>query len=394
MTVAWRRGKRWQRAGKLPALGIALGLLCGMSALAGCLTTPARTSVATPAGEMTVRVRVLAKVDTADLTVNGQTRTVTAAQVREERTLAPTDGGTVAVNGRRYHGTLHLVPVGNAFDVVNIVTLDEYLEGVVPSESYSKWPAEALRAQAIASRTYAIYQIKSRNDGGAYYDLHADVRSQAYGGVEAEAEPTNAAVSATRGIVLATGAKGHEKIFCAYFSSTCGGATASGQDVFDDPSPPLKERTADGCTDAKRYRWPEFSITKAELTRRIRVYGERNQMSIAQVGNVRSIEVSERNSVARPSKFAVTDESGKRFTLEAEQMRNAANADGPKDVQFLSSFFQPVDAGDSIRITDGRGWGHGVGMCQYCAFGWSKRGYDAKAILAASYPGSVLVRAY
>ena len=395
MTIARMRGRRGERARRLPAIAIVLGLLCGMAALAGCLMSPGARPANIAGGEMTVRVRVLAGTPTAQLTVNGQTRNVSAAQVNGETLLAPTDGEPVAVNGRRYHGSLKLVPCdGGSFDVVNLVSLDEYLEGVVPSESYSTWPAAALEAQAIASRTYAIYQIKSNNDADKSFDLHADVRSQAYGGVDAEVQSTNDAVMKTRGVVLAYGPKGREKIFCAYFSSTCGGITASGLDVFDDPTPTLAARLSDGCAEAKRYRWPDFSITRAELTRRVRVYGQRNSMSVASIGTIRSMEIAGRNAVGRPSRFALIDDAGRRFELAAEQMRNAANADGPKDVQFYSSFFTPIDAGDSIRITDGRGWGHGVGMCQNCAYGWSKRGADAKAILAASYPGSVLVKAY
>ena len=381
----------------MPAFAIGLGLMAGLAALAGCLMSPpAKVSPhVASGGVMSVRVKVLSKVASADLTVNGVARTVTAAQVRSERALAATDGKPVAVSGKRYHGTLDLIPAGpDAFDVINVVTLDDYLQGVVPSEAYAKWPAETLKAQAIAARTYAIYQIRTKADGDKHYDVYADVRSQAYGGIDAEAASTNDAVMATRGVVLASGPKGKERIFCAYFSSTCGGATASGRDVFDDPTPALRERTADGCVEAKRYRWPEFSITKAELTRRVRVYGERNLMSVAQIGSVRSMEVLSRNAVSRPNRFVLTDESGRRFELDAEQMRNAANADGPKEPQFLSSFFTPVDAGEAIRITDGRGWGHGVGMCQHCTFGWAKRGANVKSILAESYPGSVLVKAY
>ena len=295
-------------------------------------------------------------------------------------------------------------PAGGTFDVVNIVSIDDYLRGVVPSEMFPKWPAEALKSQAIAARTYALYAMKSREAGdadnldtdadGRSFDLHSDVRSQAYKGIDHEAASTNAAVDETRGLVLAAGPTGAEKVFPTYFSGVCGGVTASGADVFDNTLPALAERTADGCIDAPRYRWPEFSVRKDELTRRIRIWGTRQGMSIANCGMIRSVDILQRNPLGRPTRFVIVDDADRRFTLASEQFRNACNADGPKDVQFLSSFFTPVDAGDSIRITDGRGWGHGVGLCQYCALGWSKKGVDYKAILAQSYPGAVLVRAY
>jgi stage II sporulation protein D len=387
-------GKRRKPARKLPTRAIGWGLLAGLVVVAGCLVAP-RGERRNAEGEPTVRVRVLANVPSVDLIIDGTSRTVNATSIHKPTTYGSKTDAVISIAGRRFRGDVTLVPVDrDSFDVVNVISVDDYVAGVVPREAFAKWPIEALKAQAIAARTYAIYQLKTRDDSNRTFDLHADVRSQAYGGVDDEEPSTNQAVEETHGIVLAQGRKGSEKIFCAYFSATCGGLTASGIDVFDDPTPTLKEHVSDGCTEATRYRWPEVVIKKEELTRRIKVWGERNKMSIANMAKIRSIEIAGRNSVGRPSKFWVTDEAGKRFNLDAEQMRNACNADGPKDVQIFSSFFTPVATTDAIRFTDGRGWGHGVGMCQWCAAGWSKRGMKYAEILKKSYPGAVLVKAY
>lgn len=387
--------KRRHHARKLPIQAIALGLIAGMSVVAGCLMVPGKSRSPRSAQEPVVRVRVLANVPQVELIVDGTPRTVVATSLRSAASIIPTTDTPITIAGRKYRGEALLVPVdGDSMDVINVLSVDEYVAGVVPREVFPSWPLETLKAQAIAARTYAIFQLRTQKDSSRSFDLHADVRSQAYGGVTDEQPGTSRAVEETRGIVLASGLKGQERIFCTYFSATCGGLTASGQDVFNDSTPTLRERVSDGCTEATRYRWPEVRLKKDELTRRFKVYGDRNKMSIANMGMLKSIEIIDRNQVGRPSRFVVTDVGGRRYPLMAEQMRNACNADGPKDVQIYSSFFTPVDGGDHIRFTDGRGWGHGVGLCQWCAAGWGKGGMKYDAILKKSYPGAVLVKAY
>ncbi len=385
---------RRKQARKLPVRAIGLGLLIGFVAVAGCLVSPKARHSRTD-GEPTVRVRLLAKAATVDLVVDGTRRTIFAANIRKPTSVESKSDDPISIAGRRFRGSVLLVPAGDdTFDVINVIGIEDYISGVVPRESPSTWPIDALKAQAIAARTYAIYQLRTRAGNDRAFDVYADVRSQAYGGVDDEQSASSQAVDETRGVVLAQGPKGDEKIFCTYFSATCGGLTASGADVFDDSTPTLRERVSDGCIDAPRYRWAEVAIKKDELTRRIKVWGDRNKMSIASMAKVKSIDVLGRNAVGRPNRFAVTDETGKRYTMDAEQMRNACNADGPKDVQIYSSFFTPIATADSIRFTEGRGWGHGVGLCQWCAAGWSKRGMKYDAILKKSYPGAMLVKAY
>ena len=403
-----RRRKGRRTTGRIPSLAIAFGLLLGMAAIVGYLSCgPRDAPPATPtsaddraAGSLVVRVRVLARADLVRLVVAGEPRTVRAADVPPDAPMSfdGASGTPVSVNGRRYRGSMRLLRIEGGIDVVNVVTIDDYLQGVVPSEAYPSWPDESLKAQAIASRTYALYTARSRPAGDAGdrgWDLHADVRSQAYGGIDAEVDATNRAVRETRGMVLTSGPTGRERIFSAYFSSTCGGVTASGADLFDDDTPALAAHVSDGCSDAPRYRWPEFAIRKDELTRRIKVWAGRTNNAIAGIGRVRSVEIAARNGLGRPVRFAVVDDGGRRVELPAEQFRNACNADRPDgQPEFFSSFFEPVDAGDSVRITEGKGWGHGVGLCQYCTAGWARRGWSHEQILAASYPGVVLVRAY
>ncbi len=138
--------------------------------------------------------------------------------------VTPAAGGVVTWNGRPYRGALLLTPSAGAVRVVDVVPLEQYLRGVVPSEMPSTWRAAALEAQAIAARSYALRSIRP----AAPFDVYADTRSQAYGGVGAEAASTNAAVARTAGIVVTY----RGAIVPAFFFASDGGSTESVQNVW------------------------------------------------------------------------------------------------------------------------------------------------------------------
>jgi stage II sporulation protein D len=146
----------------------------------------------------------------------------TGLAVQGERRSGPvtlTSAEPLAVNGTAYRGTLVLSVDGQKVDAVDVVALEQYLKGVVPSEMPSAWPSEALQAQAVAARSYALANLAK----GRPYDLYGDARSQVYGGVAAESAAASAAVDATKGtVVLFNG-----KVADTLFFSTSGGRTAS-----------------------------------------------------------------------------------------------------------------------------------------------------------------------
>jgi stage II sporulation protein D len=133
--------------------------------------------------------------------------------------LAFTSKAPLQVDGRAYRGKLLVLPDGKLLDVVGSLGLEAYLKGVVPAEMPTAWPAEALKAQAVAARSYALANLAK----GRPYDLYGDTRSQAYGGVAVESPAASAAVDATKGqVVLYKG-----KIADTLFFSSSGGRTAS-----------------------------------------------------------------------------------------------------------------------------------------------------------------------
>jgi stage II sporulation protein D len=132
---------------------------------------------------------------------------------------------------RPYRGQLELAVAAGKLSAVNVVGLEQYLAGVVPKEMPSSWPDEALKAQAVAARSYAL----SHRLAGKGFDLYADVRSQVYGGIAAEHPRTTAAITATKGEVLLWEGKPID----ALFHSTSGGATVDAAESFGKPVPYL-----------------------------------------------------------------------------------------------------------------------------------------------------------
>lgn len=313
-----------------------------------------------------------------------------------EITLVPDVDGTLRVEQVRYRGGVRLVPRSpGRFDVINDLDIESYLKGVIARELLRDWHFQAYRAQAVAARTYALYQARTRDDGSSF-DLHADTRSQVYGGVDGETAKSIDAVETTRGLVLAYGPQGRERIFKAYFSSCCGGVTASAQDAFNDPViEPLQAQYVGAlCSASPRYNWGPVVFSKSELTRRIRAYGTRRGGPEKNIGDVVSIEIAAQNPFGRPTRFVVTDSRGNRFNFNAEQMRWAINSDAGNGPTVPSGFFKPVNETDAIRLVEGHGHGHGVGMCQWCTQARASQGMRFDQILKLAYPASILVRAY
>jgi SpoIID/LytB domain protein len=139
-------------------------------------------------------------------------------------TLRAVGGGRLVVEGRSYRGSLRVVRAAQKLQLVNVVSLESYLLGVVPGEMPKEWPLDALKAQAIAARTYAIANLVQ----GRSFDLYSDARSQLYYGANVEAPGPTRAVTETRGQVLSYDGAPAETF---YFSSS-GGKTLSALDAF------------------------------------------------------------------------------------------------------------------------------------------------------------------
>jgi stage II sporulation protein D len=313
-----------------------------------------------------------------------------------ELTVMPQVVGSVAINGLAYRGNYRFVPTsGDRFDVINDVDVDSYLMGVVSKELLPDWAPEAYKAQAIVARTYALYEVSTARRG--HFDLFPDERSQVYGGFSAETEKSRQGVLQTAGIVVAYGPAGQEKIFKAYFSSCCGGTGQSAYHAFGEADiPPLRAKHVGTlCSASSRFNWGPIEISRDELTRRMRAWGANANHPLKNITSIAKVDIAPGGMRGdRPVRFMVTDAKGQQYSLSGEEFRWACNADAKGGPKLNSSFVKPAVEGNSVRFTDGHGWGHGVGMCQWCAQAWAIQGQRHEAIVRASYPGAVLVRAY
>lgn len=298
-------------------------------------------------------------------------------------------------NKSRWPGEMMVVRPDAAkpqLDLVVHVGLETYLPGVLARELYPDWDEAAFRAQAVAARSFAVCEHefwKTRR----HYDMVAGQASQAWIGATTHSRSRSAA-SATRGRLLVWGAR----VVPAYYSSCCGGRPADAIDcVTANPNfdiPPLQaheERTEDCCESAPRRKWSQ-RIPVAEALEALHQYGrEHARPDLAKLGKLRAIEVVRRNDCERPEVWRIRDTTGASAEITAEQLRWAlADAAGPTP---SSSDFTARLGGDTLLL-EGRGFGHGAGMCQHGAQHMATGGSDWQQILERYYPGSVVQTAW
>jgi stage II sporulation protein D len=294
-----------------------------------------------------------------------------------------------------YRGRLHLkLTEGRKFVVVNHLDLESYLAGVLPKELYPDWSPETYRALAVAARTFAMYH---RGHFGANhdYDLGADTSSQVYGGFSAETDKSWRAVQSTHGIVLACGPADKRRVFLAQYSSCCGGIVNPAKVLrsAEDIEPLRGGQRCEDCQFSKRYRWLPVRIAKIDIHRALaRAYGSPAEA----LGGVREIRVTSRTGSGRAIWVDVVGTArGKYLRIRAEDVRLALLASGLARARKLYSMNCTMrDRGAQIEFWDGRGFGHGVGLCQYGAEGKARNGWGAEQILKFYYPGAALFKAY
>jgi stage II sporulation protein D len=323
------------------------------------------------------------------------------AWVTGEVTLRTDIAGTYGTfAGRRYRGALRVVATDTDLIVVNVVGVEEYLRGVVPLEigvSRGESDQAAVEAQAIAARSYTWVRLAANTGSGAPYDLVATVNDQVYGGVDAERENTDRAVRATSGLVLKYGGR----VVDAPYSSTCGGETASPDEVWrTGATPAYLRRVSDripGTTDryycdiAPRFAWTrEFSSAQLDAAARAYLASYATGVPAGGPGRVRSVNVVSRTPSGRVATTNFATDRGS-FSVRGNDVRYVLRAVGGEILNstYFSVANEPPSGGSLSRIViRGNGYGHGVGMCQWGAIGRARAGQTARAILAAYYPGT------
>jgi stage II sporulation protein D len=308
---------------------------------------------------------------------------------------ATSPDATLRYGSRRYRGDLVLHPTDTGIAVVNVLSMDDYLRGVVPLEiGRGRTEAElaAVEAQAIVARSFALAKL---GGSSATHDIRASTLDQVYGGVEAETALADRAIARTAGLVLRFGGR----VVSAPYHSTCGGRTAAAREVWRSAGEPYLLSVDDAvpgtnrhwCDISPRFRYSR-SWTGSELQRTV----DANLRRYAAVppggpGKISGVAVLSRTESGRVAELELTTISGSRYRLRGNDIRFVLRA--PDNELLESTNFNVAvarDADGSVgRLSiSGSGYGHGVGMCQWGAIARARAGSDFRAILAAYYPGT------
>ena len=304
----------------------------------------------------------------------------------------------VRLNGRPYRGTVEIARDTGGLTVVNRVPLESYLPGVVSAEMGRRGPAEfeALKAQAIASRTYALRNLGRRAALG--FDLHAGVADQVYAGSAAETSEGVEAVRQTRGLVLTHGGAPID----AFYYSTCGGRTADGVEAFRAAARPYLRSFADVdengqayCRISPRYRWREEWSGDALRTTLRRTLPVATGVAPGRAAEVRDVWVAERTASGRVGRLGITL-SADHVMVEGAAVRRVLRPSSGDLLRSAAFTLTSTRTGREITrlVAEGSGAGHGVGFCQWGAVGRSRAGQGVQQILAAYFPGAALQRLY
>jgi stage II sporulation protein D len=287
--------------------------------------------------------------------------------------VRPEGRGKVTVDGRPYPGSIRVIRAGERVAVINIVDIETYLAGVVGGEMPANWPREALKAQAVAARTYALSFQQGRTD--AEWDLTSTVEDQVYRGGPPQRSVLEA-VNATRGQVLL-----HEgRLFPAFFHSTCGGHTESPGVTLAKPEFDFLEGVpCEFCAKSPYAEWSE-RISRRELSATL-------ALADGSVGSliIGVLVTTGENSSGRAVKVSW---SGGETLVPIVDFRRAVGW-----MRVKSGRFECRVEGDAL-VFAGRGLGHGAGMCQYGCKGMAEAGYTYDRILAHYYRNTVLEKAY
>jgi stage II sporulation protein D len=305
-------------------------------------------------------------------------------------------GQFVRINGRDYRGEVTVVRGTTGLTAVNRVGVESYLAGVVSAEMGRRedFESQALNAQAVVSRTYAVRNQGKRRLLG--FDFYASVADQVYGGVASETPMAWDAVRATRGLILTWNGAPAD----AFFYSTCGGRTERGIDVFAMADRPylrsFHDVDANGlayCRLSPRFRWREEK-SGADLEALLRrTLPEVLRIDPAVVDRVVDVRVTRRTASGRAAEVLVR--LGRRdVTVTGQGIRSVFRL--PSGEFLRSTAFEMTAQSDAGRVSfltiEGSGAGHGVGFCQWGAVGRAREGQGYEQILAAYYPSTTLHR--
>lgn len=354
----------------------------------------------------------------AELKIAGGAMYLNGKKIASRIVALRTGAGNQAIyNGSRYRGELRLVYDGSGIKVLNIVSLEDYAKGVLPSEMSPSWQPEALKAQAVAARTFALYNKGKGHNASSGYDLCSSSHCQVYSGSAAETNATNQAVDDTYGQIMQYN---NQPIYAAFHASS-GGATENSEDVWGNYLPYLRSVTDDDSKSPYHNWISKFTVDQVEKKLSSAGKGVGDLQSIALVPMTGSGSVTGRSASGRAygvkfvgtsGNIAITGEQARTifglksamFNVRTERsvqitgkgQKQASVSDGTKvDAKpaAMNNGAMRLQGVDSV-VFEGHGFGHGLGMAQYGANAMATAGSSYDAILHHYYTNVVIQEIY
>jgi stage II sporulation protein D len=279
----------------------------------------------------------------------------------------------ISVNSRKYRGELLLINKDGAITVINVLDIEEYLCGVLPREMPENWHMEALKAQAVAARTFTLNCLESRKSKNRTYDMKCTIADQVYGGYKDEKPRCDSAISATRGEILVY----DNKPILAVYHSNSGGMTENDADVFGTHCPYLQSHPDDYAASAPGYAWAQ-RLAAEEVRTRLMGNG-------LILGRIEDIKLNKVDESGRVREIAILHSNGN-TKLSGVAFRNKMGT------TFIKSTLFTIQKEGNRYFFSGKGYGHGVGMSQSSAKKMAEQGIGYQEILAKFYPGANLVK--
>lgn len=276
--------------------------------------------------------------------------------------------GILFANKKPYRGYLIVDKAGkNKINIINVVSIEDYIKGVLPKEASPGWHIESLKAQAVISRTYTLANFNKHSSQG--FDMCSTTHCQVYGGAGIEALSCNKAVSATKGEVLTY----NDKLAQTVFHANCGGRTEDPKYVWNwtGATPEYLAGVKCGyCSQAPHANWEKVMDEKII----------REKFASYNIGKIKSIKVKGTTPAGSAKEIEINHAKGS-LTVNAYKFRLAVDA-----WQIRSTTFDSIKKDGDKFVFKGKGWGHKVGLCQWGAKGMADSGKKYKQILQHYYP--------
>jgi stage II sporulation protein D len=271
--------------------------------------------------------------------------------------------GVIFVNSKPYRGYLVLKKSGKKMNVINVLGIEDYIKGVLPKEVSCDWHAEALKAQAVISRTYAISNLNRHSAQG--FDLCSTTHCQVYGGLGAETKKTNQAVSEANGEVLTYEGKPAQTVFHA----SCGGHTEDPKYIWGwkETPPYLKGVKCRYCCKSPHAKWVQV-LDKNFIENKLKI------------GKIKNIKIKRKTPFGAAKELEITHSKGK-CILNGYEFRLDVDA-----WKIKSHFLNSIKIKNDKIYFNGKGWGHKAGLCQCGAKVMAEKGKTYSMILYYFYP--------